>query len=318
MRLIKIISFTIGFWFLVFVYANAQNLVPNPSFEDTVHCPNNQGQLAYSQNWITPTQGTPDYDNVCSTGNGGIAHVPNNGFGTQNAHTGNAYAGFYTYSKTYPNNDREYIQTNLTNPLTANHKYLVSLYVSLSEISQYAISSVGAYFSVSQITGTGFNILPNAPQIQNKASNSLADKTNWMIIEDTLTAQGGEQYITIGNFMKDSLSDTLYLGFSSSNNVAYYFIDDVSVIDVANIGIKQYAGGNMQVKVYPNPVNDILTIETSEEQGELKITDVLGSEIKNEKINKNLQIDVSGLSKGVYFITIVSGNKICTDKFVKE
>ena len=294
------------------VYSHAQNLVPNPSFEDTVHCPTTTNELFDAQYWINPTQCTPDYFNACSTAGADIVHVPNNGYGTQTAHTGNAYAGFYTFYKTYPNNSREYIQAPLTNSLVAGSKYLVSFYVCLAGISQYAISTVGAYFSVNQITGTsGCNLLPYTPQIQNKASNSLNDKVNWMSVSDTLTAQGGEQYITIGNFMKDSLSDTLFLGSSGGGNVAYYYIDDVSVIDINTMGIKQETNVKTQLSVYPNPNNGKICIsgfDAKETSTSIEITDVTGklvykqqSSIGNGVVELNLQ-----LISGVYFVHIIN------------
>ena len=47
-------------------FLEAQNLVPNPSFEDTIHCPYTvsmgvNDQLSYSAGWYTPTGASPDY-----------------------------------------------------------------------------------------------------------------------------------------------------------------------------------------------------------------------------------------------------------------
>ena len=289
-----------------------QNVVPNPSFEDTVHCPTNPSQIYETQFWISPTTASPDYLNACSAG----VHVPNNGWGNQAAHSGVAYAGFYAYN-TVHKNYKEYIQEPLFTTLVANHKYYVSFYVSLAEVSQYAVSSVGALFTSSAISSSSSLTLNYTPQTQNPSTNKLTDKANWMLIADTLYANGSEQFITIGNFKVDSLSDTLYLGNIGGGNVAYYYIDDVSIIDYGLAGIENYKN-KVQVNIYPNPSNEILTIETSEEQGEIKITDLLGNEIKSEKINKSLQLDVSNISKGVYFVTFVSGNNIFTRKIIVQ
>ena len=66
----------------------SQNLVPNSSFEDTVHCPTSTNQVF---NWSNPTQCFPDYFNSCSVADGNAVHVPNNIWGNQNAHSGVAY-----------------------------------------------------------------------------------------------------------------------------------------------------------------------------------------------------------------------------------
>src|SRR6185312_13708144 len=293
----------------------AQNLVINPSFEDTVHCPTSINQFYNCKFWINPTQGTPEYFNVCSTANSDAVHVPDNIWGNQNAKSGVAYAGIYAFDKFNPNISREYIQAPLTTILTANHKYYVSFYASLADNSQYAVSSMGAYFSSNQIAISTTGVLNFTPQIQNASTNKLTDKTNWMLIADTLYANGSEQFITIGNFKKDSLSDTLSLGYGPGGHVSYYYLDSVSVIDYGLMGIENYKN-KVQVNIYPNPAQEILTIETNEKQGEIKIIDLLGNEIKSEQINKSVQIDISNISKGVYFVTFASGNSIFTNKFV--
>jgi len=46
-------------------FCSAQNLVLNPSFEDTILCPDALDQVNRSQYWINPTNSTPDYFNSC-------------------------------------------------------------------------------------------------------------------------------------------------------------------------------------------------------------------------------------------------------------
>jgi OOP family OmpA-OmpF porin len=82
----------------------AQNLVPNPSFEDYNNCPSsisNGYPIAYSPAyhnfptalyWVTPLITTPDYFNICDTTKQGHG-VPDNSAGFQIPHSGNAYAG---------------------------------------------------------------------------------------------------------------------------------------------------------------------------------------------------------------------------------
>src|SRR6516162_361034 len=106
----------IFFWILVQV-SFAQNLVPNPSFEQYYECPgsyNPQGSTRnFAPGWVSPTQGTPDLFNRCSFGNAG---VPHNWAGMAHAHKGYGYSGIYAYISN--NNYREYLQAKLTNPLT--------------------------------------------------------------------------------------------------------------------------------------------------------------------------------------------------------
>jgi hypothetical protein len=69
------------------------------------------------------------------------------------------------------------------------------------------------------------------------------------------------------------------------------------------------------VIVYPNPVNDILTINSEKEIGEIKIYDVVGKLVYQELIkNSNAEIDVREFEPGIYFVEIARMRM----KFVKE
>jgi hypothetical protein len=57
------------FFFVIFSSAgvNVQaNLVPNPSFEDTLGCPSAAGEINKATGWTTLC-GSPDYYNTCNT-----------------------------------------------------------------------------------------------------------------------------------------------------------------------------------------------------------------------------------------------------------
>src|SRR5205085_585438 len=84
--LLLLFSFSIG---------NAQNLVPNPGFENYITCPVNYGELFKCQDWST-FGNSPDYFNACSPDT--IVSVPKNNFGYQLASSGNAYCGFINAS----------------------------------------------------------------------------------------------------------------------------------------------------------------------------------------------------------------------------
>jgi len=70
------------------------------------------------------------------------------------------------------------------------------------------------------------------------------------------------------------------------------------------------------LKVYPNPVNEILTIESKLADAEMKIFDVLGNEIKKEIITERTQIDVGGLSNGLYQMRISTPQGLLTKKII--
>ncbi|MBX3163212.1 MAG: T9SS type A sorting domain-containing protein [Bacteroidetes bacterium] len=86
-------------------------------------------------------------------------------------------------------------------------------------------------------------------------------------------------------------------------------------------GIKELKNESAGLRVYPNPVGSVLSVESplSHKGGMIKIsiTDVLGKEILSKQLtisNGAAQINVSTLDKGIYFVKI--GNAM--SKFVKE
>ena len=58
------------------------------------------------------------------------------------------------------------------------------------------------------------------------------------------------------------------------------------------------------LRVYPNPVGDVLYVETSEAQpSAYRITNVLGQTLMDGVLNAT-EIDVAHLPDGLYFITV--------------
>jgi hypothetical protein len=69
------------------------------------------------------------------------------------------------------------------------------------------------------------------------------------------------------------------------------------------------------ITIYPNPVKNMLTIDGLVVQ-DVVIYSVLGKVVL--KMNNQNTIDVSSLSKGVYFIKVSDGINASTKKFIKE
>jgi hypothetical protein len=71
----------------------------------------------------------------------------------------------------------------------------------------------------------------------------------------------------------------------------------------------------VDMKVYPNPASSYLKIESSEKISEVRIYNMLGEcELKVEIGNSEGQVDVRGLSNGIYFVEAIAGDKIWKDK----
>src|SRR5688572_3495627 len=109
--------------------ASAQtNLILNPSFEDTLECPDYLGQIEFAEHWIMAVP-TSDYFNGCT--NGVITSVPRNFFGYQHPRTGMAYGGF-TARTLVQDTSHEIIGQKLLQPLETGTRYYLSFYISLA------------------------------------------------------------------------------------------------------------------------------------------------------------------------------------------
>ncbi|MEI2759209.1 MAG: T9SS type A sorting domain-containing protein [Bacteroidia bacterium] len=307
--------------------ANAQNLVLNPSFEDTIACTGTYAmQCKY---WYWATYGSPDYfseqpDIFCGT-----SSVPQSGVGYQYARTGIAYVGLATLMQpSNPNylNRREYIGGELSDTLKQGHEYCVSFYVSVAEELKYVTDGIGLYLSVDSAVDYTINTnLSFVPQISNPAGNIIYDTLNWVQISGTYIATGGEKYLTIGNFKDNAntMIDSINNSVPQSQYESYLFIDDVSVID-CTVGINEIENYQLQFFVSPNPVKNKLLIQLTKSNSEirkLEIVNVLGEMVlstNNFQLQNKIETDVGLLKSGVYFVKVFSDKGIAVKKFIKE
>lgn len=87
-----------------------------------------------------------------------------------------------------------------------------------------------------------------------------------------------------------------------------------------NEGINDIKVEDNRIKIYPTIVNDILRIETQDNDlKELEIIDVLGRVVKKESIYNNKQVNCSQLNYGIYNCIIkIKDNKRVAKKFIKQ
>jgi hypothetical protein len=229
------------------------NLIQNGGFESFSSCPLNISEMYKANNWYnidissSPYMpSTPDYLNRCFTnciqGQQKCPTVPKNYVGYQDDPNGDGYAGVYTYLRDSSNhffdNYREYFGQQLSDTLKHNKQYILKMYSSLANNSRWGTNGVGMYLSnnLIQINNNGLNhnwqVLNYTPQLL--VTNPITDTLNWVTISNTMTANGGEKYITIGNYKSDAqisrtiVSSNMLEGYYGS----YYYIDDVSITPI--------------------------------------------------------------------------------------
>ena len=320
-------------FFLLFVKESFSqtNLIPNTSFEIYIDCPTSLTQIDYAIPWFSPS-GSSDYFNSCFIPPFPIpcggAGVPNNNMGYQEARTGQAYGGICFCEPGWPNGGyREYIEVKLLDTLKTGKVYCVEFWVSLARFCMnpvpIGVDGLGAFFSKDTLqysindTSQVFNVIP---QLQNPEWNIITDTSNWVKISGWFVAQGGEDYMTIGNFKRDENTHTLiaYTNIPGPpvGNDAYYFIDDVSVMECDTT--KPLSGDNI-INVYPNPVEDELTLEAKGNTLpiEFEIYNTIGQLVYKSSMLEKTMIYMKLLTPGMYIIRFRNSERLEYRKVVK-
>lgn len=235
---------------LLYIQLFSQNMVENNSFENFMFCPKSYSHYKKSLekclvNWYSPTKGTPDYYNSCNKYGVG---VPKNSIGYSEPKSGQGYVGFILVND--PNTIwakhtflREYIATELKEPLLPGRLYCFTMHISLSDYSRYVTDEIGVYFSEKKPDKRTNLNLSYAPQIVFNEM-MLENDTSWVELKAVYKATGGETYITIGNFETQKEvnwkeRDLQHIRNDKIVDYAYYYIDDVSLTPVENTPIKE-------------------------------------------------------------------------------
>ncbi len=316
--------------FLFFNIAFAQiNLIQNPSFElytPPLNC--GGGFDNYTSfpvkhivdNWYSFN--SADYFHAIYSNT--YCGVPTNIFGNSISKNGSGFVGISVYQEN-GSNYKEYCYQHLSYPLITGKTYCASFFTSRSDRKECAIKQLGAYFSTTLpvlISGQYINAIP---QVVNQ-SGFLTDTIGWAEIQGCFVANGGEQYMTIGNFNSNANTDTLYI--SATNPIpsdpfyAYYYLDSISLWEDTNLDVNELKQQNEYFKLYPNPVNDILNVEYkfTGDNALLNIKNILGEIILCETItDKKFKLKTNNLISGIYFIELRGkGKLIGIKKIIKQ
>lgn len=224
-----LVAAVIGFTGLAF--GQGEGMLDNGSFESVGGKPKKLGQIELAAPWVSPTAARADIflgDNKIP----GIG-TTSNPYGLEDAQEGKNFAGFvaYSFGDKLP---RTYIMAKLNAPMKKGMRYCVKFAVVLAEGSKYACNNIGVNFSNKEFAIDTKSAIIDKPEILDGENRIFNSTFGWDLICGSYTANGGEKYITIGNF--SSNESTRYEANKKSKDfrgaqtiAAYYYLDDVSV-----------------------------------------------------------------------------------------
>lgn len=238
----KIISLALLF---ISTISLSQNLVPNGDFEQKITCPEEKGILSSTSDWFSPNEANPDYFHTCYSSTNPVvvrkkgSGVPISYMGISPTHGGDGMAGLYLHKV---ENGlvpwKEYIQVKLNKKIKKKRDYCFKAYVKLASKSNYATSNFMVHFSKRKIKEEHAFTIRKDAQLSLDSGNYLDLKDQWMEICLPYYPEKSAKYISIGNFNPVDFTDKKVVAprsFKERENFAYYYIDDISLTEVATI-----------------------------------------------------------------------------------
>lgn len=297
-----------------------QNLVPNPSFEDTVGCPTTVMEINKCADWSS-FRSSPDFFHSCAPQTPNWPSTPINFFGHQQPASGDGYIGLYTLLP-QAITEKEAAGAQLSAPMIVGLKYYVSFQVSLADtfVDQCFTSKLGARFSMMSYSQGNPTSVNNTAHVY--TDSIITDIDNWVQVAGSFTTDSAYQYVSIGSFFDDLNIDSFC--FDGNGVASYYYVDDVCV-STDSAFCANFVSVKEQIKqqtftIYPNPTTGVATITNPDsyrdEQGitNVEVFDLFGRSVPFDfNIGRSL-LDIRSSPQGVYFVRV--GNSV--RKLVKQ
>ena len=307
----------------------AQNLVPNPGFEETDSCTFGLG-LGELMHWYSASI-TPDHLQSCQP-YGSVNGLPMNTFTFQQPFDGTSCSGIHTYIPIdWMTEQREWLMVSLLDTLVPGQTYFCSFRANaafggtLSDPTVWLASSrVGMLFTTYDREWTWGDPYPPVfnyshieyPQI-------LSDTVGWTLVSGSFLADSAYTYLMIGNFYGNALTDTLRFADPANveewYDISYTLIDAVCVstspkgCDVGQGVLEPMAG---QTLVYPNPAIDALVVGNARGRDAV-VLDILGQRVWSGRVDGDrFRLDVRGYPRGAYVLQVHGERGVQIVKFV--
>lgn len=239
-----------------------KNLVPNGSFENFRR---KSSDVRKAIPW-RPIETIDYYHNP----------LANDTTAQKGAYSGYCYTGF-RFRKKY----KEFLQVKLTEPLHRGTIYEFSMQIRLAFWSNALLRSFGVLFTKGGYKGP-YDVSKSNMVDSVCEKGGLQNNYKWIEIKGFYKADGGEKYITIGNFAPVIKKDMVRIDvFRLGPKESYYFVDEVKLVKAP-----QFEEKIEVVRVGPNYM---------EEDSTLKVK-------KDIKIGEKVQLNKIFFVNGRYYL----------------
>jgi hypothetical protein len=188
-----------------------------------------------------------------------------------------------------------YVQSGAENAGSLGHQFYIDL------ISRIAGANTEGFYGI----GTALTSVGNPSEHVKK----VIVFDSWQTVSVPLSAFGG---FSPANFFQ------FKIGSSSDLRTKVAFFDNIYFsVNLPTLGTAKFEKSNL--KVYPNPATNNLTIEANTAIERVSVHNILGQEVlsKSPKTN-NTTLDISNLQRGTYIVKTTSEGKTETTKVLKN
>ncbi len=305
--------------------AGAQNLVPNPGFEDHIDCTGGASPISIAYWYWVDFNWRTEYFHACSNGPDPVYGVPENQWGFQYPHGGDGYAGIMVFA-TGDIETRAYLAAPLSQQLDAGVEYCASFWINRANESRYTVDSIHILLTPQQ----PFNISDDQDSIwgglaQMRVDITAVDSITWLNVESSFVASGGEDWVILGDFQLQDDADTTCIdpGFTTSLLGAAFLVDDVYIArcDVSTPSVSAVR----ELDIYPVPLaaGSSLQVPWAHASGvpSFIVQDVQGREVMRwipPATQSTYQLPTTALVPGTYALTATSTGARFVNTFIVQ
>ena len=304
--------------FVANLRCEAQNLVPNPGFEETDSCTFGLG-LGALHHWYSAYL-TPDHLQSCLP-YGSANGLPMNQFTFQEPYDGISCAGIHTYDDDSGQEWREWLMVPLLYTMVPGQTYYCSFRANAGFGGNapnpniwLASDHLGMRFTTTNrqwIWGDPYPTAINQAHILHPLI--LSDTVGWTLVSGSFVADSAYTYLMIGNFFSNALTDTLHFAPPGPNwdGYGYTLVDAVCVTPDPGGCELNHSVDELEEAgpfVFPNPASNVLVIGNAGGR-ETLVLDILGQMVWTGYVDDDrFVVDVGNWARGAY-VTHLRGER---------
>lgn len=305
-------------WLVLFgtLRCDAQNLLPNPSFEEADTCAVQMGFFPSGKplHW-EPISDTPDYFRSCVPP-GVINGVPVNGLGHQYPQEGNSYTGLFAH---LVDDYREMIGAELLEPLTIGQTYYASIWVNAAyggpQQTGSASNNVGMLMTMNaEPWEQDMPLFPLRNYAQVFSEAVISDTAAWTLVSGNFVADSAYRFVVIGNHFTNANTTVQILGPGNASK-AYVYVDNICLSPDPE-GCPMWTSildQNLDLfTCWPNPADEWLRIRLMGYTAhDLLVMDASGRQVFRQHgiSDKDVVLGVKDWANGSY-VALVKGNGV--------